>query len=242
MRALATTMLVLSLSAQPASAQSAPQLDPYLILMQETLRFEADDVRIASEVRRGEAIVSMGVTHLRTGVLQNELRRNNALVSVIRAGVPGFYAGRFASDQTIPGEMWCFARNAENLEAGARCIVSSGPLLWREAGDPTNPYFPVAAEVNPLAPPLPIPEIAEQPVQVHPDLRAAYIFRGWGDDYVDVQLQLGGRPIMAVGMSRRIRLESDGSALLAIPNGLIRIERASRRSARVSLVEPPTAP
>ncbi len=222
-----------------ALAQPSPALDPYLIAMQETLRFDADDIRVANEVRRGDAIVSMGVAHLRTGILQNELRRSRALVSVLPAGVPGFYAGQFAEEGREPGEMWCFAR-ATRFESGARCIVETF-AGWIEAGDPSNPYFPLAAQINPQAPPVPTPVIEEQPVDVHPDLRVEYILRGWGNGYVDVQLRLGGRPILAVGAFKRIRTEADGSALLPTPFGVIRMERDGPARARVSLIGPATA-
>jgi hypothetical protein len=221
MRLMAGLAAALCLLLQPASAQPSPALDPYLIVMQQTLRFDPDDVRVAAEARRGDAVISMGVAHLRTGVLQNELRRGRALASVLPSGVPGFYAGQFATEGGEPGDMWCFARNAQNIDAGTRCIVQTSQG-WMEAGDPTNPYFAVTAQVYTGAP-VPDPVIEERPIDVHSDLRAEYIFRGWGDEHIDVQLRLAGRPMLAVGVFKRIQTESDGSALLQTPFGLLRL-------------------
>ena len=139
--------------------------------------------------------------------------------------------------------MWCFARNAENLGGGTRCIIhqgnrTDGSAIWREAGDPDNPYLPITAGVNLAAPPIPAPEIIEQPVEVHPDLRVEYIFRRWGDDHLDVQLQLGGRPMLATGVFRRVPVEADGSALSATPFGVVRVERAASGRARATLSAP----
>lgn len=240
MRFFAGLFLIGALASANASAQVSLNTDPYLIAVQGTLNFDADDVRIASEVRRGESIISIGVAHTRTGILQNNLRRNFGLVSVVPAGVPGYYAGQFAPDGGPSGDMWCFARNAQNLGAGVSCVIDrgvryDGVRIWREAAEPTNPYFPVSAAINPRAPPLPAPEIAEQAVEIHPDLRIEYIFVSWGDSYVELRTELGGRPTLATGVRKRIRLEADGSALLRTPFGTLRIERDGR-NARVSVL------
>lgn len=236
---LAAAVCLFSQSAATAQTSAPPPLDPYLVVMQDALRFDADDVRIAAQVSRGDAIISMGVTHTRTGVLQNDLRRNLALISVLPAGVPGYYAGQYAPIGGPAGDMWCFALSARNIEAGTKCILQTSRGWW-EAGEPTNPYLPISAQVNPAAPPVPDPIIDERPIDVHSDLRAEYIFRSWGSSHVDVQLRLGGRPILAVGAFKRVQTEADGSALLNTPVGLIRLERDGRSRSRslVSLVTP----
>ena len=235
MREILGLGLVLLL-AGTAAAQTSPSEDPYLTALEATLRFQGEGVRVASQVGRGDSIISMPVTHLRTGILRNDLRlRGGALANYLDAGVPGFYAGEFAVEGQSAGPMWCFARRAENLGAGTRCILEYGAgseRVWVGAGDPTNMYFPVAAEVHSNPSTLPTPEIDEQPVSVNPSLTADYVFRGWGRDYADVQLQLGGRPLLAVGVFKRIPREADNSALLATPFGLIRLEQvASNRGA-----------
>jgi hypothetical protein len=85
--------------------------------------------------------------------------------------------------------------------------------------------------------------IEERPIDVHSDLRAEYIFRGWGDEHIDVQLRLAGRPMLAVGVFKRIQTESDGSALLQTPFGLLRLERdgSSRSRVRASLIATPAS-
>lgn len=221
--------------ADSAIAQSPPQLDPYLTAMEATLRFHGEGVQIASSVERGDSIISMPVSHLRTGILRNDLRlRGGTLANYLDAGVPGFYAGEFAVQGQTTGAMWCFARRAGDLSAGTRCILEHHAGAWVVAGEPSNMYFPVSAQVRLNPSTLPAPEIDEEPVRVNPNLTADYIFRGWGRNHADVQLQLGGRPLLAIGVFQRIQREPDGSALLPTPFGLIRLDQhSSNRGAAV---------
>ena len=233
-------LAVALLGANTASAQTAPQPDPYLIVMAGTLRFEQDSAQVPEQAGRGDSVISMPVTHLRTGVLQNDLRFRTGLANYLDAGAPGFYAGEFATaDAPVPGPMWCFARRVDDLEAGTRCILSYGSA-WVAAGEPTNMYFPVSAQVSQSPSPLPVPEIEEREMSVNPALTADYVFRGWGRNHADAQLQLGGRPLLAVGVFKRIQREADGSALLWTPYGVVRLEQvgSDRGRANVTLLTP----
>lgn len=230
-------LVVSSFLAASAMAQTPPQSDPYLTAMEATLRFDGERVVIPSRVERGGSIISMPVTHLRTGILRNDLRLSGgALANYLNAGAPGFYAGEFAVEGVPAGAMWCFARRATDLSAGTRCILQYRAGAWVAAGEPTNMYFPVSAQVSPNPSTLPAPEIDEQSVSVNPDLTADYILRSWGRNHVDVQLQLGGRPLLAVGVFKRIQRESDGTALLATPFGLIRLEQDGSNAASISVL------
>jgi hypothetical protein len=229
-----------------ALAQAQPTLDPYLAFINENLRVRPDGVRIPSSVAANEAIISIPVEHLQTGVLRRDLRlRGGALANFLNAGAPGYYAGTFNMEGQSPHAMWCFATRPDDVTPEIRCLIEygfdrAGQPVWVVAREPSNKYLPIGAQVSRNPSTMPAPEIEERSVMVHPDLRAEYIFRSWTPTSADVQLRLGGDPILAIGAFRRISRQPDGAVLLMTPSGAIRLTQAgsNRRRANVELLQP----
>ncbi len=237
MRSLIALFACLCALASAATAQdSNPQMDPDLGLMQMMLRFKPDEMRVADSVGRGETITALSVEHLRTGTLQSDLRLRGGLANYLNAGAPGFYAGRFSLENSpSPREMWCFAHG----ERTVRCLIeysvnAGGEPSWAPVREPTNPYFPFSAGVSPNTSTMPAPQILEQPAAIRADLTANVIFRGWSRQSADIEIELGGKPILAQGVFRRVPLSADGAALIRVPGGLVelrRVEGDQRRAA-----------
>jgi hypothetical protein len=121
------------------------------------------------------------------------------------------------------------------------CVIQSdGANGWRVASEPSHKYVPITFAFGPSGTPVSAPVIDEQPVAVHPDLRAEYILRGWNRRAANVELRLGGTNLVAVGVYRPLPRGADGAALFDTPFGVLRLTEDGQ-STRIERLPPADA-
>lgn len=215
----------------------------------------AATVSSSSDIRRGDVIIAVPVAPRRVGRLENDLVQRGNLFSrdrvVLPAGAPVFYttfryqliSGYGVVLQQRDYDAWCgVVREGRRERERGYCalqapgfndvgVVNAGsPYMPGQLAGP-HPGSPVTVREDPSA-------LAE-----FPRLEMTYTFVEFDETDADVRrgVRVDGGAVQETN-NVSLRREPDGSSVLSVAGGEIRLLRTdSRREARIEVTTPPSA-
>jgi hypothetical protein len=225
---LAAASLILALIASPlAAAQDAPPV--WSALADQKFAFHNEGVHIPETATQGDTVISIPVTHLRAAIARQAISDQNTGEALVNAGASGYLAGQFGGE-----DVWCFQPSSGRSVA---CFVQRSGI-WYATGPANHNFYPTSVQLSALLTRVSPVEIEQGAATASSDLRAEYRLRRWSRRGAEVELLIGRQPVAAgtYRVYQTFARQTDGSALVATPVGLIRLSDAGHGSVSVSNV------
>lgn len=234
------------LAAGAASAQTIDLGDPTLAIggaLTTTLlqRAPGDSQFASGPVAKDAMLFSIPVRHMRAGVLTNEVRGNRGpgRPTVVAAGTP-VYAVALNSSRG-PQRVWCTPKTPAEVEddkRGATCLVGAGGNEVRIA-DGLGKLLATGVDFRGFGAPVAAPMIDERLVDFGVPMMLGLQFEGWRGSRLEANLVFKAGDETARIRELSFERAADGSVLLDVVGGRVRVAPTAGGGAEVTVLSAP---